>query len=325
MSSNLPIKSEEQEIDLGKIAKKISRGFERFLSWIFRGILFLKRNFLLIFGLIIVGYFLGSFLDKKMKSYDNQIIVSPNFGSTDYVYSKIELLQSKINEEDTVFLKKIGISDVKKFQRIKIEPIIDVYKFIDNKTENFELIKLLAEKGSIDKIVEDKLTSKNYPFHLISFTTSKVTSEEKTIKPFLNYLNDSDHFKEIQKEYINNINIKMSANDSIIKQIDGLMNQFAKVTGSSQSDKLVYYNENTQLNEIIKTKDLLVREQGQLRLDLVNLNKVVKESSITLNDKNTKGTEGKMKLIIPLLLLFILMFIKSFQIFYRKQLNKMQQ
>lgn len=325
MSSNLPINSNEQEIDLGKIAKKINRGFENFLSWIFRGILFFKRNFLLILGLIVAGYFFGSMLDKNIKSYDNQIIVSPNFGSTDYVYSKIELLQSKINEGDTMFLKEIGIADVKKFKRIKIEPIIDVYKFINNKTENFELIKLFAEKGSVDKIVEDKLTSKNYPFHLISFATSKVTTEEKTIKPFLNYLNDSDHFKEIQKEFINNINIKMKANDSIIKQIDGLMNQFAKVSESSHSEKLVYYNENTQLNEIIKTKELLVREQGQLRLDLVNLNKVVKESSIIINDKNTKGFAGKMKLIFPLFLLFILMFLRSFKIFYRKQLNKIQQ
>lgn len=325
MSSNLPINSNEQEIDLGKIAKKINRGFENFLSWIFSGILFFKRNFLLILGLIVVGYFFGSMLDKNIKSYDNQIIVSPNFGSTDYVYSKIELLQSKINEGDTMFLKKIGIGDVEKFKRIKIEPIIDVYKFINNKTENFELIKLFAEKGSVDKIVEDKLTSKNYPFHLISFTTSKVTTEEKTIKPFLNYLNDSYHFKEIQKEFINNINIKMKANDSIIKQIDGLMNQFAKVSESSHSEKLVYYNENTQLNEIIKTKELLVREQGQLRLDLVNLNKVVKESSIIINDKNTKGFAGKLKLIFPLFLLFILMFLRSFKIFYRKQLNKIQQ
>lgn len=325
MSSNLPINSNEQEIDLGKIAKKINRGFENFLSWIFSGILFFKRNFLLILGLIVVGYFFGSMLDKNIKSYDNQIIVSPNFGSTDYVYSKIELLQSKINEGDTMFLKEIGIGDVEKFKRIKIEPIIDVYKFINNKTENFELIKLFAEKGSVDKIVEDKLTSKNYPFHLISFTTSKVTTEEKTIKPFLNYLNDSYHFKEIQKEFINNINIKMKANDSIIKQIDGLMNQFAKVSESSHSEKLVYYNENTQLNEIIKTKELLVREQGQLRLDLVNLNKVVKESSIIINDKNTKGFAGKLKLIFPLFLLFILMFLRSFKIFYRKQLNKIQQ
>lgn len=325
MSSNLPINSNEQEIDLGKIAKKINRGFENFLSWIFSGILFFKRNFLLILGLIVIGYFFGYMLDKNIKSYDNQIIVSPNFGSTDYVYSKIELLQSKINEGDTMFLKEIGIGDVEKFKRIKIEPIIDVYKFINNKTENFELIKLFAEKGSVDKIVEDKLTSKNYPFHLISFTTSKVTTEEKTIKPFLNYLNDSYHFKEIQKEFINNINIKMKANDSIIKQIDGLMNQFAKVSESSHSEKLVYYNENTQLNEIIKTKELLVREQGQLRLDLVNLNKVVKESSIIINDKNTKGFAGKLKLIFPLFLLFILMFLRSFKIFYTKQLNKIQQ
>jgi hypothetical protein len=46
---------------------------------------------------------------KPKKVYDHELIVQPNFGSTDYLYSKVELLASKINERDTVFLKSIGI------------------------------------------------------------------------------------------------------------------------------------------------------------------------------------------------------------------------
>jgi hypothetical protein len=322
MSSN---SSDNQEIDLSQVSKKIGKTYDNFLNWIFRGIQFVKRNFILLAILFVIGAALGFYFDKKTNSYDHQIIVNPNFGSTDYVYSKIDLLQSKIKENDTVFLKQIGIQDAKKISKIKIEPIVDVYKFIGNKTENFDLIKLLAEDGNIDKIVENRITSKNYPYHTISFTTSKLSTKEKTINPILNYLNDSDFFVAIQKEYVNNVLQKMKANDSTISQIDALMNQFKNRIGGSQSDKLVYFNENTQLNEVIKTKDNLVREQGLLRIDLVSIDKVVKENSFILNSKNSEGTNGKMKFIFPLLLILLVMIFTRFKRFYQKQLKNSKQ
>ena len=322
MSSNSPINSDNQEIDLAQIAQKVNGIYESLLNKLFRFILFVKNNFILLLILIIVGVGIGFYLDKKVKSFDHQVIVSPNFGSTDYLYAKIDLIQSKINEADTVYLKEIGIKNTQKFDNIEIKPIIDVYKFIENNKENFELIKLLAEDGNIDKVVENKLTSKNYPFHLISFTTSKLTAEKETVEPILNYLNESQYFKQLQKEYLSNIQIKMKANDSTISQIDGLMNQFKNRTNANHSDKLVYFNENTQLNDVIQTKEALIREQANLRLSLVNLDKIIKESSVILNDKNMKGTNGKMKFVIPFILLFLFISFKVVVSFYRKQALK---
>lgn len=322
MSSNSPINSDNQEIDLAQIAQKVNGIYESLLNKLFRFILFVKNNFILLLILIIVGVGIGFYLDKKVKSFDHQVIVSPNFGSTDYLYAKIDLIQSKINEADTVYLKEIGIKNTQKFDNIEIKPIIDVYKFIENNKENFELIKLLAEDGNIDKVVENKLTSKNYPFHLISFTTSKLTAEKETVEPILNYLNESQYFKQLQKEYLSNIQIKMKANDSTISQIDGLMNQFKNRTNTNHSDKLVYFNENTQLNDVIQTKEALIREQANLRISLVNLDKIIKESSVILNDKNMKGTNGKMKFVIPFILLFLFISFKVVVSFYRKQALK---
>ncbi len=319
MSSNSPINSDNQEIDLTQIAQKVNGIYEGFLQKLFHFILFVKKNFILLGILFVVGAGIGFYLDKKVKSYDHQIIVSPNFGSTDYVYAKIDLLQSKINEGDTVFLKEIGIKHTEKFGKIEIKPIVDVYKFIENNKENFDLIKLLAEDGSIDKVVENKLTSKNYPFHLITFKTSRLTSEDQTVEPILNFLNESRHFKQLQKEYLNNIQVKMKANDSTIAQIDGLMNQFKNRVHSNHNDKLVYFNENTQLNDVIKTKEELIRELANLRIGLVNLDKVVKETSVILNDKNTKGANGKMKFVIPVIFIFMFIGFKGLISFYKKQ------
>lgn len=319
MSSNSPINSDNQEIDLTKIAQKVNGIYEGLLNKLLRFILFVKRNLVIIIVLIVIGGGVGFFLDKKIKSYDHQIIVSPNFGSNDYLYAKVNLIQSKINEGDTLFLKEIGIKNTKKFDKIEIKPIIDVYKFIDNNNDKFELIKLLAEDGNIDKVVENQLTSKNYPFHLISFTTSKITTESETVQPILNFLNDSQHFKQLQKQYLSNIQLKMKVNDSTIAQIDGLMNQFKNRTNSNNSDKLVYFNENTQLNDVLQTKENLVGEQANLRINLVNLDKIIKESSVILNDKDSKGAKGKMKFLIPFLFLFLFITIQAMLNFYKRQ------
>src|SRR5436189_5313773 len=100
MSDNSKNIAEDQEIDLSQISKKICEFFENISARIFMGFLFLKRNMLIIGLLILIGVGLGFYLDKTSKSYVSEIIVSPNFGSTDYLYSKIELLQSKISEND---------------------------------------------------------------------------------------------------------------------------------------------------------------------------------------------------------------------------------
>lgn len=319
MNSSSPQNSDNQEIDLGQLAQKVNGLYEGFLQRIFKFLLFLKKNSLILLTLFVIGAGIGFYLDKKIKTYNHRMIIMPNFGSTDYVYAQIELLQSKINESDTLFLKEIGIKEPKKFTEIKIEPIIDVYKFVDNKTENFDLLKLMAEDGNIDKIIEGKTTSKNYPYHTLSYSTSKLSSNEKTVDPILNFLNNSTYFKEIQKEYIQNIHVKMKENDSIITQINGVLNQFKNKMSNNQGDKLVYFNENTQLNDIIKTKDILVREQGSLRLDLVNLNKVVRDISIIINQKEIKGINGKMKFILPFLFVFLFLLGSSIVRFYKIQ------
>jgi uncharacterized membrane protein len=318
--------NDNQEIDLSQISKKIGVFFENISTAIFRGILFFKRNIIWIGILFILGVGLGLYLDKRTKVYDNEIIVSPNFGSVDYLYAKVELISSKISDNDTVFLKEVvGIKEPKKLKKIVVMPITDVYKFINNSDKNFEFVKLLAEDGDIKKIVNENLTSKNYPYHLISFTTDKQTSNEKTVEPLLNFLNNSDYFKLIQKEYLNNVRVKMVENDSIISQINGLLNAFSTTAnGTQKSDKLVYYNENSQLDEVIKTKDAILTEQGIHRIELVNFDRIVKDNSVTLNIKNTKAVNGKMKLILPFLFIAIFILVGYFKSYYKHQMAKLK-
>lgn len=326
MSTNVPHNQENQEIDLFQVFKSVGRFFEKINTGIFRCIQFFVKKAIVIIVLVILGIGLGFYLDKTQKKFDHQIIVTPNFKSADYLYSKINLINSKIIEGDTAFLKNsVGLKHPEILKGIKIKPITDVYKFIENKNENFELIKLMAEAGDINKILEDNLTSKNYTNHEIIVKTDELASDESTIQPILNFLNESDYFKKIQIEEFKNIQIKLSQNDTIISQIDAVLNGFSSsVNRNQQSDKLVYYNENTQLNDVIKTKEALIYQQGVLRVDLIGMDKIIKENSATLNIENTSSVNGKLKFVLPVLFLCLYILMHLFMTYYKSQMKKAQ-
>jgi hypothetical protein len=320
--------SDNQEIDLSMISKKIGGFFDGISFSIFKLILFLKRNLIILVVLVVTGSGIGFYLDTTIKSYDSEIIVRPNFGSTDYLYSKIDLLESKIKENDTLFLKSIGIDKPKSLILIEIDPVIDIYTFVNNgydksiaqNSQNFELVKLLAEDGDIKKIINDKVTSKNYTNHKIHIKTKGLILDSKVIVPILNYLNQNEYFETLRKTQVQNITIKMIKNEETINQINGLLNEFSASAKTNQkSEKLVYYNENTQLNEIINTKENLLFQLGGQRMELTGLDKFIKKTSSVINIKNENIINGNLKVTVPIFLIFGFIFINLFSKFYKKQ------
>lgn len=316
---------ENQEIDLFQISKKIGSFFNGIKTWLFQAIQFFIRNRIIISILLIIGTGLGVYLDQTQKNYEHQIIVEPNFKSTDYLYSKIDLLASKIAERDLVFLKSIGIKNPEEINKISIEPIVDVYEFINSSKLNFEVLQLMAQNGDLKSVVKESTTSKNYNFHNIVVSTNSFTTEKNTIQPILNYLNDNAYFSTIQKISIRNLQQELKSKEGIIVQIDGILNAFSSSNGNHQkNDKLIYYNENTQLNDIIRTKDSLTKDIGKLKLQLFNSDKTIRESAVAMNIKNTKSIQGKLKFVLPIVFIFLFIFIQIFISFYRKQLAKSQ-
>lgn len=326
MNKNVSNNQEDQEIDLSQISRKIGSFFEWISERIFSGLMFFIKNKIIVAILLVLGISVGWYLDKTQKNYNHQIIVTPNFGSNDYLYSKINLLNSKIKENDTVFLKENGFVNAKDIKSIEVEPIIDVYQFTAANPQNFELLRLMSEDGDLNKIMEDEITSKNYPFHQLLINSSKKVTSEGFVNPLLNYLNISDYFLKVQNEKINITKVRMNENDSIIKQIDYVLKSFKNnLNKNERSSNLVYFNENTQLNDIIKTKTDLIAEQGSLRLDLIDYEKIIKEVSIVTNIQNTKSINGKMKFIVPFMFMLLFILSRLFIGFYIKQAAKSNQ
>ena len=201
-------------------------------------------------------------------------------------------------------------------------PGSSVWKFgnsiFEGPEQNFQILKLMSDDSDVKKIIEDKTTSKNYPYHLISFTTKDYTTRKKTVEPLMKYLNNSVYYNKIQKEYVNNVHEKIKANDIIIAQIDAFLNGLSR-SDAAKDNKLVYYSENSQLNDVIEIKDRLLKEQGNNRIDLVNIDQIEKESNSILNIENKTAVNGKLKFVLPFILVLIYLGIFFFIRFYKAQ------
>ena len=325
MSTN----SQDQEIDLGQIGTGIKNFFSGIVNSISDFIFFVKRKIVIIIGLLIIGLVLGYFLDKTTKKYTSEIIVAPNIGGSDYLYSKINLIKSKLKEDDKTFFKSIGISDIENVLKIEIEPIIDVYAFVNTSqaiaenaqnTQNFELIKLLAESEDINKVIEDEKTSKNYPHHKITLVTLNKTKENEIIKPILKYLNSDEYLNKLLAITQENILIKMKKNEEQISQVDKLITQISENLSKEKSaSNLVYNNENNEINALFNLKNSLINEIAEQKITLENIKLYIKDITINTNILESKGVNNKLKLILPLLFMLIYLIGCFFNSLYKKQ------
>jgi hypothetical protein len=318
MSTN----SQDQEIDLGLVAKGIKNFFQGIINSFFDFIFFLKKKIIIVGSLFVIGVVLGYFLDKN-SSYTQDILVIPNFESNEYLYKKIEFLNSRLIEKDTAFFTSIGISNSDNISKIEIKAVNGVFQFVnqgDENKQNFELIKLMAEDGNIEEIVKSDATSRNYYLHNITFKTSEKITQKDVIDPILKYLQDNNFYKTQQKIYQNNIDNKIKFNDSLIVQIDKLILNLSNNKGGNIS-----FSEEKGISELINKKDLLIKETQNLFLNQSLFEEIIKTQNVSINNLNTKGLNHKMKLFLPILFIILYVILYNFIVLYKKQMNRIKE
>lgn len=294
--------SQSSEIEIGLLFKKIINNF----------IFFLKRNLPTFLLLIVLGIGLGYLLNPLFKNYESKIIIKPNYGSVDYLYNEIELINSKITDRDSIFLNKIGIT--KDIKRIEIRPINNIYQFVQESDANFELLKLFAEDGDINKVAEDEATSKNYKTHQIVLRTTLPTLKSNDIDKLLAYLNNNNYYKKAKDQTINNEKVRLSLNEKTINQINSVFSKFDQPEKESNKN-LVYVNENNQINDLLITKRDLVKENEYIKLNQVLTTNIVTNISQSLNIQ-TESKKSLLTIIFPILFIGIFL---SFKLLFTKQ------
>ena len=311
-----------EEIDLFSLKEFITKAINKSIMNTF---LFLKKNVYKLSLLLIIGLLLGAVVDYLFRSYVAEVVVNSNFTTNDYLYSRVDQLNNHFIQNKN---KELPISNYKKFSRIEVEPVIDVYSFVSNTTlnvannaqnsQNFEMLKLMAEKGDINKIIEDEITSKNYNFQKINII-SKEKVDEKDIKSIIKHLNKDTYFDSILHLNIENIKERIVKRDSTISQINKLIQSYSSSIASGNAS-VMFKNENSEVNSLINQKNELIQKIEQDKLSLISQNKIIKENTIVYNKINDKGIANKLKFLFPVLFIFLF-----FVIDYLKYLNKKSQ
>jgi hypothetical protein len=312
----------QEEIDLFSLKEFITKAINKSIMNTF---LFLKKNVYKLSILFVVGILIGGVADYLFKSYVAEVVVNSNFTTNDYLYSRVDQLNNHFIQNTN---KELPISNYKKFTKIEVEPVIDVYTFVNNMSskafvnaqtsQNFEMLKLMSEKGDINKIIEDEVTGKNYDFQRVKiFSNDKV--EEKDIKSVINHLNKDPYFDSILHLNIQNIKERIVKNDSTISQINKLIQSYSTSIAKGNAS-VMFKNDNSELNDLIKQKNELIEKIDEEKLNLISQNKIIKENTIVYNKINDKGIANKLKFLFPLLFIFLF-----FVINYLKYLNKKSQ
>ena len=311
-----------EEIDLYNLRAVISKAINNVVMNTF---LFFKKNAYKLVLLLFCGALLGGLADYFTRSYVAEVVVNSNFTTNDYLYSRVDQLNNHFIQNKN---KELPISNYKKFSRIEVEPVIDVYSFVSNTTlnvannaqnsQNFEMLKLMAEKGDINNIIKDEITSKNYYFQKINII-SKEKVEEKDIKSVINYLNKDKYFDSILHLNIQNIKDRIVKNDSTISQINKLIQSYTSSIAQGSAN-VMFKNDNSEVNSLITQKNELISKIEEDKLSLISQNKIIKDSTIVYNQINNKGIANKLKFIFPILFIFLFLCIS-----YLKSLNKKYQ
>lgn len=321
---NQSAQNSQDEIDLSVISRSIRNLFSSISSFIYNCIQFFIRNIIIIIVLVILGVALGYFLKSGDKKYEHNITVTPNFGSVEYLYDKIELLQSKIANRDTVYMKSVGFTNSENLLKIDIKAIVDIYKFVKTDEINYKTFELLADGANVSKVIEETPTARNYKFHKIEFVT-KGKIGDKTVQELLAYLNNSAFYQKMQVEYTDELKVKITANEISIKQIDAILNAAAQnLTENRTASNFSYYNQSLQLPELIYSKNNFLRLQLENKVDLMMFDKVVKESSTMTNIKLKSKINNLLVIIVPILLIILFAFVIQFRKFYSREKQKQQ-
>lgn len=315
--------SDNKDIDFGQLSQKMKQYISKTGDRVFDAILFLKKYFIVVLILIIGGVAYGIYSETELKQYKHEIVVMPNFGSTDYLFNEVGNLSTNLKSPQSA---KTALGyDPNNYLSFKVEPVIDLFKAINNpladerdNDRSFQMFKILSENGSTEKILEEGPIAMNYEYYKIIVTTKEPGTKQQITDPILNHLNSDTYFSQMKEDYKRNLEIKIAANDSIIRQIDAVFEGIAKL---SSKGNLSYYDQ-SELYDVIRLKKRIINEQGINRIALKNYDKIIEERSVMLNKDATGIIVRSLKVVYPILFVLVFAGIMNFIAFYKRQSAK---
>ena len=284
----------DEEVDLGSLFTVIGKGFKNFFNFIgniFKGIfhilililLFLKLHILKFSVAVLIGGIVGFFLESnKETKFSSNLIVKPNFESTQLLYENINYYNDLVKQQNTKHLAsifKIDTSKAAALRKFEITPLMNSNDII-NAYDNFilEVDTLTVKSYDFDNF-ESSFTDFDYLVHNIEVqaTVSDIFSElENTI---INSIEKNTFFNKIKNLTKENLNTK----DSILKanfiEVDSLRSVYMRAILEGAK------NNSNGTNIDLGSKSNITKENDLFEID----RKIIYDLSQTYEDIATKS------------------------------------
>lgn len=274
MSENVPTQANE-EIDLGFLFEKIKSFFKSILVGLVRIIQFFWKHKFPLIGVGVVGIAVGLYMAKTSERiYLNELLVKPNYKSTQYLYDKVDAVNFKIDNKDSIFLKDIFGDYYNKVKGIEVEPIVDVYNLIGESKESRETFEEIFADNADEAFFEAEINKLAYTNHKVKLLLKGDEWNEKLSLAFLDHLNSNTFYNE-QKDIILKKKAEILAENKFMRdQIDSIIKSVKKESMPA------FTNEGLSFSGSQNVTELIIKRANLLDDDLVLLSSLASDKKV---------------------------------------------
>lgn len=314
----------EDNVDLFFLFKKTNELYKSFLISIYKAIQFLLRNWMVLILLILVGIVLGYFSQKNYEEpKEANVLIRINFNTGRYVYNSVDLLNEKINNQDSIFLKNAllmkGNSSI--IKSVEIKPVVDFKKLIENYGPSNRTFEILLDNYDFEENISASENFKyDYDYHTMKISFQPYATSS-SIDAVIAYLNKNEILQLVKEEGKKNIQDRIKSNLEIINQINNLIETYTKNKDVGSPVEAIVLDKD--ISGLIDKKRAI-----QAQLEIFREQQIVSNDIVVMINKsnliNVKSGMFRNKVVVyPLYLLLFFFILSSFKVLFikAKELN----
>lgn len=292
------------EIDLRYIYRRSKIGMRNMIRNLIKIVDFYVKFWIVVVILILLGVGYGLYKDlNKTEVYQNKLVVIPNVESIDYLYDKIESIDRKVKNRDSIFLEPIFHKNFRLIKSLKIEPVVDLYNFIGKDEINLDVIRVFGQNKDLTDYAENFVTSKNYKYHTLEVTIQGKENSMEIITNLLTFLNGNEHYRQYFEMYKQMKTFEIAQYEQMLGQLDSLIKGSASSLSANNSGVAV--NTSSDLHELINTKADILKDLYEKKKESIDLTEPIKLVNVDYNLKQKRFFSISNKLKYPLMFLFL--------------------
>lgn len=300
-------KHKNEDIDLGIFLKKAKSFKRKSAMGFYRSSRFLFSNWIVLLVLLISGIVIGYVWEKLGKdTKEGTLLVQINFDASAYVYNSIEILNNKIKDNDSLFLKEIGLYENQEsiLKEIEIEPVVNLMDILNQmRNESADIEPFIEQAQYEDNLLKSEVFIPEYKIHKLKILTSE-TGGEETIEKILHYLNGDKLLQQTKEVIVENTKFKIKENLNSVASIDSITANYGKSTMGSASQ--IYFNSPQVVNihMLYEEKEKIMENIQELQSELLKYeNPVISLSKPKLTVR--ESFDDKKMFILPIVFLLV--------------------